>query len=1323
MDDPHAQAANGFAKGGHVLPLSFQKEMSFNELYETDLKKQGLYVLPHTIFLKFTPGLRIIRASFNYLTSLPARLAEFTLLNELDLSYNRFRSIPRVVTELPHLRVLVMTGNDISFLNSSILNLTSLQLLNLGLNEFRAFPQTALQLKSLTTLHLNHNHIASFECAAAACTQLKSLNIASNLLERLPDELDRLASLTVLDVSRNRLAFLPESIGSLKRLTKLNLSHNSLAALPCSLAQVQTLNALDLSSNKLKCLPKEWFFATASGTDIKEDASCAEQDKTAGLLCTSGTTGASLTLVAPPVAAPSASFTFPSVIAIDSQTERCISHRLRHNVSNNAMDKLINKQTHMEQMRKQVLQRKEEKKKDQETKAKPKKRFEKRRDIARESGERFKSIENGEEVRPSDLSVAAEQHRADTDAVGGGDDDEEHDSHAPSTLDAAEDGADGCVPACAAAAASPPITVPACKPEDTDYTTLCSGHDGTSSPPVLSFMGAEAALADGLQDATAAIEIPSASKGLADEHGPRSLPSRHVLDGIAAAEDAPCAAKDAQDSPMLLNAGALKPEIPKSLTPKSMVEISTKSAEGRSDGGEPGKEPRRLKPPRQKLSVVDKKAKKEFSSKVFPALKELYLQKNALEMLPKTFFDTFSTLKVLDLSSNYLSELPVASPSTKKQLRTLYVQSNNLTALPACVSKLEGLTDFDASFNYLRKVQAPPNLKSIALAYNPLLQPPIGLQDSKVEEIVLSGCSLGIPLLLTEPVHLRVAQLSYNRFGKVPEFLAKCPELKTLDLAFNTIQEFPPFVEELQQRGCDCNLVQAQPKTKPSTTMTPQISSQTILQTISQTTPQMSSQTVSQMILQPTIPPAKINLNNDVNTEMKIEMGATRIIEPSTTVSTQSSHSPSAFEASATDLGELDSVDEQPGSTPRARAQDTVVLKKLLIGKAEMKGKREHMEDRSVFFTVKPLGRMLCIFDGHGGSEASEIAAQRAEQVFVQELAGKTDAEKIKRALRRGLKVLNRLIFDNLPSAKRCGTTSLVVLITSAHIFTANLGDTRAVLCSIDGETLTSKRLSTDHRPLEQSEYDRIRSLDGFVTEGGRVNDILGVSRALGDFFIVLPRKRSASAPVTVEPSAVATGRSLPPALEREDFSTREFFELARAHAPTPPVCCTNELATPALELSSLLSKRESVPNALFDDGRLCRLVSDEAAVSVHTRTPTDAFIVMGCDGLWDVTTDAEATEIVSRGLFKLIETPEQAAHRLLTYAYTNGSTDNISVVVYLLPFGRETLKSAKAIHKEYVKGKKQQKSTNGSANGAFSLNDSNSTSDSCFSANGSSDN
>ncbi len=66
--------------------------------------------------------------------------------------------------------------------------------------------------------------------------------------------------------------------------------------------------------------------------------------------------------------------------------------------------------------------------------------------------------------------------------------------------------------------------------------------------------------------------------------------------------------------------------------------------------------------------------------------------------------------------------------------------------------------------------------------------------------------------------------------------------------------------------------------------------------------------------------------------------------------------------------------------------------------------------------------------------------------------------------------------------------------------------------------------------------------------------------------------------------------------------------------------------------------------------------------ITFDTITPKDDFIIMACDGLWDVVSDGAAVSLVMGE-----RDPVQASIKLRDAAFLKGSTDNISVVVIML--------------------------------------------------------
>lgn len=98
---------------------------------------------------------------------------------------------------------------------------------------------------------------------------------------------------------------------------------------------------------------------------------------------------------------------------------------------------------------------------------------------------------------------------------------------------------------------------------------------------------------------------------------------------------------------------------------------------------------------------------------------------------------------------------------------------------------------------------------------------------------------------------------------------------------------------------------------------------------------------------------------------------------------------------------------------------------------------------------------------------------------------------------REGQRELNQLNPDSFGENNKsyAGCTATVVLVTKTEIYCANSGDSRTVLAK-GGQ---AKDMSKDHKPDDSEEMRRIMNAGGFV-EDGRVNGMLALSRALGDF-------------------------------------------------------------------------------------------------------------------------------------------------------------------------------------------------------------------------------
>jgi len=244
------------------------------------------------------------------------------------------------------------------------------------------------------------------------------------------------------------------------------------------------------------------------------------------------------------------------------------------------------------------------------------------------------------------------------------------------------------------------------------------------------------------------------------------------------------------------------------------------------------------------------------------------------------------------------------------------------------------------------------------------------------------------------------------------------------------------------------------------------------------------------------------------------------------------------------------------------------------VGYAESVGRRPSMEDQVVIMGMGPRLRenedYFAIFDGHGGSFVAEECSKSLHKRLRNALYTIND---VKEAITFAFTKLD----EEFCAERTCGSTGLMAYITQSILYVANIGDSRAVL-GLTGEK--ALRLSVDHKPCLQSERDRICRIGGSVQQIGgawRVNGVLAVSRAFGDFAL-------------------------------KPFVT-------------------------------------AVPY-----------------ISETLLTPDHLFLVMACDGLWDVLSDEQVVSIVHQQ-----SNPHEAAELLRRTAFTRGSDDNISVVVIFL--------------------------------------------------------
>lgn len=171
----------------------------------------------------------VLKISQQRLTEFPPHLRSFpNVLRTLDLSENRFVTLPEDIGRFTLLKHLNLSDNRLTELPAVIGQMIKLETLNVMSNMLISIPQEFANLKNLKQVHLNNNQLTSF-----------------------PIMFCDMKNLDVLDVSRNKISAIPPEIKGL-HVTELNCNQNQISKLAIETAECPRLKTLRLEEN---CLP------------------------------------------------------------------------------------------------------------------------------------------------------------------------------------------------------------------------------------------------------------------------------------------------------------------------------------------------------------------------------------------------------------------------------------------------------------------------------------------------------------------------------------------------------------------------------------------------------------------------------------------------------------------------------------------------------------------------------------------------------------------------------------------------------------------------------------------------------------------------------------------------------------------------------------------------------------------------------------------------------------------------------------------------------------------------------------------------------------
>lgn len=286
-------------------------------------------------------------------------------------------------------------------------------------------------------------------------------------------------------------------------------------------------------------------------------------------------------------------------------------------------------------------------------------------------------------------------------------------------------------------------------------------------------------------------------------------------------------------------------------------------------------------------------------------------------------------------------------------------------------------------------------------------------------------------------------------------------------------------------------------------------------------------------------------------------------------------------------------------------------------GIGSMQGYRMTMEDaHHVRINQDELLAVFGVFDGHGGKSVAEyISKHLTREIFKKLNSNRQPDMKLSDymvIIKDCFFKIDQELFE-IGNYDNCGSTAIIAtIIDKKYIIVANTGDSRCIL-SLNGGI--PKTLSFDHKPILMNERLRVENSNGYIMNN-RINEILALSRAFGDFKFKIPVIDSTSNKYIIQ--------------------NKKFFKQGLINLPP-------ELFQVSVE-----------PDFLIYDFEVQLLPE---------------FLVIACDGIWDCYKNNVLINIIRNKLslgWKVNKIIEFILHDCLTMAnnYTGIGFDNMTLVI-----------------------------------------------------------
>ncbi|XP_069481773.1 leucine-rich repeat-containing protein 2 [Ambystoma mexicanum] len=214
--------------GEHIkeFPDSLREQ---THLKEWHISNTQIHTIP--AYIALFQELRVLELSQNLISQLPPEIGYLHNLKELNVSFNRLTCIPPELGNCENVEKMDFSGNlELTELPFELSNLKQVSFVDLSDNKFPTIPICILRMPNLEWLDLSSNNLKDLPEDIDRLNELKTLLLQKNMLKYLPWSLTNMPKLSMLIVSGDSLVEMPSALLETPSLKFISLRDSTVSA-------------------------------------------------------------------------------------------------------------------------------------------------------------------------------------------------------------------------------------------------------------------------------------------------------------------------------------------------------------------------------------------------------------------------------------------------------------------------------------------------------------------------------------------------------------------------------------------------------------------------------------------------------------------------------------------------------------------------------------------------------------------------------------------------------------------------------------------------------------------------------------------------------------------------------------------------------------------------------------------------------------------------------------------------------------------------------------------------------------------------------------